>query len=101
MVIEIPLQPVANQEIAIVIKNQQLVIKIRTLDGASDRQYFSLSLAGTVICENVLIVDGAPIVQAPYLGLIGDFASVDVSGDDPPLYFGWGSRWILVWSDGQ
>jgi len=92
----IPLGQVPSQQLAITLANQPCVVSLRQIGG---RQYFSLAINGTVICENVLIVDGSPIVQAPYTGLVGDFASVDQQGNAAPDYTGWGTRWLLVFND--
>lgn len=63
------------------------------------RQYFGLSVNGDVICRNVLLVNRSRIVRAAYTGFIGDFAVIDTQGDESPQYTGWGTRWLLVFSD--
>lgn len=99
MVVTIPLQAVANQSVAVTLAGQACIITIQTLSEADQRQYFSLSVAGTIICQGVMMVNDHAIVQAAYTGFIGDFAVEDLQGDAPPLYTGWGTRWLLVYSD--
>lgn len=94
-IFEIPIQPIPSQSVNVVLANQPCTIELRELGG---RQYFSLSVNGTVICTNVLIVNNERIVNASYSGLIGDFASIDTVGDEPPQYSGWGTRWLLAFS---
>lgn len=90
----VPLRKIPSQSINIVLNGQPCTIDIRLL---GDRQYFSLSVNGAVICRNVLMVNLSRIVRAAYTGFIGDFAVVDTQGDEPPEYLGWGDRWILLY----
>lgn len=94
-IFEIPLQPIPSQTISVVLDGQPCVIGLRELGG---RQYFSLSVNGTIICENVLIVNNSRIVNAEYTDFIGEFASIDMAGDEPPNYTGWGTRWLLAFN---
>lgn len=95
-IFEIPVQPIPSQSLNVVLADQPCTIELREIGG---RQYFSLSVNGTVICSNILIVNNERIVNAQYTGLVGDFASIDTVGDDPPQYTGWGSRWLLAFSN--
>lgn len=92
----IPLKQVPSQRVNVVLSGQPCTIELRQLDG---RQYFSLSVNGTVICQNVLVVNRSRIVRAAYTGFIGDFASIDTQGDDAPDYTRWNARWLLAYSD--
>lgn len=92
----IPLSAVPSQSLSVVLANQPCTIELRLMKG---RQYFSLSVNGTVICRNVLIVNRSFIVQAAYTGFIGDFAVIDNQGDAPPEFQGWDTRWFLAFSD--
>ena len=95
-IFEVPLQAIPSQTVVIVLDGQPYVVGLRELGG---RQYFSLSVNGSVICENVLISNNSRIVNAPYTGFRGDFASIDLVGDEPPNYTGWGDRWRLAFSN--
>lgn len=92
----IPLQPVPAQKIAVVLNGQACVITLRQIGG---RQYLSLSIAGTVVCDGVLLQNNSAIVRATYLGFIGELYVSDTQGDEPPSYTGWGDRWVLLYSD--
>lgn len=95
--LQIPLDTVPSQSISVVLNNQRCIIKIREMLG---RQYLSLSSNGTIICQNVLMQNNFPIIKTSYLGFVGDFIVVDLSGDEPPIYTGWGDRWVLLYIAG-
>jgi len=94
-VVYIPLQQVPSQQVSVVLSDQNCIISLRQL---GERQYFSLSIDGTVICSNVLLVNISKIVRAEYKGLAGDFMVVDLQGSDYPEYTGWGDRWLLLFN---
>ena len=92
----IPLKAVPSQSVNVVLAGQPCTIGLRLMGG---RQYLSLSLNGTVICRNVLVVNRSAIVRAAYTGFIGELAAIDTQGDDAPEYTGWGTRWVLAFND--
>lgn len=95
-IVVIPLKQFPSQSINTILAGQPCTINLRLMDG---RQYLSLSLNGTVICSNVLMVNRSYIVRAAYTGFIGDLAAIDTQGDEPPEYTGWGTRWVLAFND--
>lgn len=96
-IVQVPLNPVPAQSVAIVLANQNCVITLRQI---GSRQYLSLSINGAVICENVLLVASSPIVQAAYLDFVGELAVIDLTGaNEAPAYTGWGNRWQLLFND--
>lgn len=92
----IPLQAVPSQSVNVVLSGQPCTIQLRQIGG---RQYLSLSVNGTVICQNVLLVNRSAIIRAKYKGFIGEIASIDTQGDEPPEYTGWNTRWVLAFND--
>lgn len=94
-VFTIPLTQVPSQSVNVLLAGQPCTIELRLMGG---RQYFGLSVNGTVICRNVLLVNASRIVRAKYTGFIGDFFVIDTQGDEPPQYTGWGARWLLAFS---
>ena len=92
----IPLKAVPSQKIIVDLATQSCTIAIRQLGG---RQFLSLSVEGNIICQSVLMVDRSPIVRARYTGFIGDLMSVDIEKSEPPSFTGWGTRFILIYSD--
>lgn len=92
----IPLKAIPSQSINVVLVGQPCAIDLRLMGG---RQYFGLSVNGTVICRNVLLVNQSRIVRAGYTGFVGEFAVIDTQGDAPPDYTGWGTRWLLAFND--
>ena len=95
-IFSVPLKPVPSQKIIVDLNGQSSTIIIRQLGG---RQFFSLSVEGNIICESVLMVDRSAIVRASYTGFIGDLMSVDTEKNEAPFYSGWGSRFVLIYSD--
>lgn len=91
----IPLKQVQSQAVSVLLAGQPCTIELRLIGG---RQYFGLSVNGSVICRNVLLVNLSRIVRAEYTGIVGDFAVIDTQGDEPPQYTGWGTRWLLVFN---
>jgi hypothetical protein len=101
----VPLQPVPAQRVAITLtgydangnpQSQNCVIQTREI---CYKQFFSLSISGVPICNNVLMQVNTGLVQAAYAGLYGEFAVIDTSGQNcRPDYKGWGSRWLLLFN---
>jgi hypothetical protein len=96
MVVTVPLRAIPSQSVNVILAGQPCIIDLRDIGG---RQYLSLSLNGTVICRNVLVVNRSAIVRAAYTGFVGDLAAVDTQGDEAPDYTGWGTRWFLAFND--
>jgi hypothetical protein len=94
-VVQVPLDAVASQSVAVTLGTQPCVIVLRQL-GA--RQYISVSWNGTVLCSNVLVVNLSAIIRAEYTGFVGDLAAIDLQGDEAPQYDGWGTRWLLLFN---
>lgn len=93
---EIPLRPVPSQIVQVTLAGQPVTLYLRQLGG---RQYISVSWAGQVLCEGVLMVNRSAIIRASYTGFIGDIAVNDSQGDEAPEYNGWGGRWLLLFND--
>ena len=62
------------------------------------RQYITVKSNGVVMCSNILIQTGMPLVNAGYLGFSGEMIVVDTVSNEPPSYSGWNSRWILMYA---
>lgn len=92
---QIPLRAVPAQTVQVTLAGQPVTLYLRQLGGS---QYISVSWAGTVLCETVLMVNRSAIIRAAYTGFIGDIAVNDTQGDDAPDYTGWGSRWQLLFN---
>jgi hypothetical protein len=96
MVVTVPLRAIPSQSVNVILSGQPCIIYLRDMGG---RQHLSLSLNGTVICRNVLLVNRSAIVRAAYTGFVGDLAAIDTQGDETPDYTGWGTRWFLAFND--
>lgn len=95
-IVTVPLKAVPSQGVNVILAGQPCTILLRQIGG---RQYLSLSLNGTVICRNVLLVNMSGVVRASYTGFIGELAAIDTQGDEAPQYSGWGTRWLLAFND--
>lgn len=93
---EIPLRAVPSQTVQVSLAGQPVTLYLRQLGG---RQYISVSWAGEVLCDTVLMVNLSAIIRAAYTGFIGDIAVNDTQGDEAPEYTGWSSRWQLLFND--
>lgn len=95
MIYTVPLKPIRNQSVAALLADQAFVIQLREIGG---RQYLSASISGDIICENVLLVNKSRVMRATYKDVVGDFFVIDTQGDAAPQYTGWGTRWLLAFS---
>ncbi len=98
--LEVPIQAVASQTLAVVLANQPCRINIY-----SRRQglFVDLYVNNVAIITGVIALDANLIVRDAYLGFIGDLAFYDTQGSDDPVYTGLGSRYVLIYieaSDG-
>lgn len=94
----IPLQAVPNQTLQVQLSGQACIINLyQTAYALFVDLYVGNSLiACGVICENL-----NRIVRSAYRGFIGDLAFVDTQGETDPVYTGLGSRYQLVYFDGD
>lgn len=92
--IQIPLQAIPSQSVAIVLNGQKCVVSLREM---LNSQYMSVISNGTTICQNVLVQNDTQLVSASYKGFNGDIIAVDLQGNDKPSYDGWNNRWVLIY----
>lgn len=90
----IPIQPVANQSLNVVLATQAARIDVAQNDWG---MFLSLYVDGEPIANGVICEDRNRIVRAPYTGFIGDLAFIDIQGKDDPVYTGLNTRWFLVY----
>ena len=91
---QVPTKPLPNQTFEVVLYGQNCSISLRQLN---DNLYFSLTVNDVVHATNVICRNAAPLVQAKYLGFLGNFLFVDFRGDLDPTYDGLGDRYFLVY----
>lgn len=90
----VPLQPVANQTLQVLVDNQACTIDLASTPYGL---FMSLSVDGAAIISGVLCQNRNRIVRSAYLGFSGDFVFVDTQGNSDPDYIGLGTRFVLVW----
>lgn len=94
MVLVIPTQPTARQELQVQLSSQNVSLTIaqNSYGLFMDVYVNGILLVGGVICENL-----NRIVRMAYAGFIGDLAFVDIEGTTNPVYTGLGTRYVLCY----
>lgn len=92
--LNIPIQPVPSQTLAVVLGDQSCRINIYT-----KRQglFVDLYVGTSPIITGVIAQDRNVIVRDAYLGFVGDLAFADLQGVEDPAYGGLGSRYALLY----
>lgn len=91
----IPLVATENQSVSISLGGQAVRLDVQTKrTGVYVNIYLNdvLTVAGSLARTNTYIV------RSDYFGLPGDFAFIDLQGEDDPSYTGFGTRWFLFYS---
>jgi hypothetical protein len=90
----VPVQPVPNQTLSILLANQLCRLTLRT-------RWFGLFMDVSVndapIVQGVICQNWNRIIRSAYLGFIGDFAFWDTQGSVDPTFSGLGSRYLLFY----
>lgn len=91
----IPISPTPNQTFSVVLGGENIRIALyqRRTGVFMDVSKNDIRVVSGAICRT-----GTFIVRAPYLGLPGDFAFIDMQAMDDPDYTGFGSRFLLYYS---
>lgn len=91
----IPLQPVPIQTLAVTLARQPVQIALRQ---NGDSIYFDLINNGSYVVRTRVCRDRQRLLlDAAYHGFAGDFAFVDTQGTDDPQFAGLGSRYLLAY----
>lgn len=90
----VPTQATPSQTFSVLLGGQNCQIDVMQ---KSTGMYLNLYVNGTLIIGGVICENRNRIVRSRYLGFLGDFAFVDVQGDDDPNYLELGSRFLLVY----
>jgi hypothetical protein len=91
----VPLQPVPNQTLTVLLANQNCRINVY-------QKFFGLYMdiaigAAAPILTGGVCLDRNKMVRYSYLGFVGDLAFFDTQGTNDPTYDGLGSRYQLVY----
>ncbi len=91
----VPLQPVPNQTVQIVLAGQNCQI---TVFQSPDALFMDLFVNDAPVKQGVICQNQNKIVRDLYFGFDGDFEFVDQSGaGEDPSYEGLGSQFLLVY----
>lgn len=102
----IPLQPVANQTVAVQLGGQSASVNVYAKTALFDPVYEpagSTIIFCDVMLDDLPVISGVPcwesnrIVRDAYLGFAGDLAFFDLQQSLDPQVSGLGLRWVLVW----
>jgi hypothetical protein len=90
----VPLQPIPNQTLQIVLANQNCQLSVYQTPGGlfMDVEVNDAPIKIGTICQNL-----NRIIRNLYLGFVGDFVFFDNSGTDDPVYSGLGSQFQLYY----
>lgn len=91
----VPLSPVANQTLSVVLNDRSVGITVRTLGAAT---YIDVAVAGLTVCAGQACRDRVPLTpRAAYLGL-ADLSLVfaDLRGTSDPVWTEFGTRYVLL-----
>jgi hypothetical protein len=93
--LRVPLQPVANQTLAVTLARQPTQIALRQ-NGSSI--YIDVSVNRSSVIRGRICRDRQRLLlDAHYRGFAGELAFVDLQGKDDPQWQGLGSRWQLYY----
>ena len=94
----IPTIPFASQSFNVTLSGQAVRLDIYQ---RSTGLFANIWLAGAMILGGVLCLDRNWLVQSAYLGMPGDLQFADTQGTTDPVYSGLGTRYLLVYVEGQ
>jgi len=95
--IPIPLSAVPSQTFSTVLANQDCQIALRQ-NGAN--MYFDLTVdGGPIVTARIVRNKQRLLLDAQYLGFVGDFIFNDTQGDTQPTYTGLNARYVLYYME--
>lgn len=92
----VPLQPIPNQTLQVLLGNQSCVLDIQQNPFGV---FINVSVGDTLIIGGVICENLNRIVRSAYLGFVGDFVFIDMQGTADPVYTGLGDQFQLVYLD--
>ena len=98
MTVRIPLDPIPWQTLSVSLGGHACEIEVRQI-GA--RLYASLKSDGVVICQNVLCACGGKVNLYPHPSFTGRLYWADTAGSAAPQHEGLGTRWQLLYDEGE
>ena len=94
--VEVPLQPVASQQVQIILDGQTCAISVYAKNQC---MFFELAVNGNPIAYAVQCKNLVSLVPTAYLGFTGWLLFIDSQGSSDPVYTGLGDRWQLLYLD--
>ena len=92
--LEIPLQPIENQQLSIVLAGQACKIWIKQ---KRTGLFLDLMVNNNYILQGQLCLDRVSMCTEVYLGFIGQLSFFDNQGNNDPVYSGLGDRFSLIY----
>lgn len=96
--VTIPINALPNQRVSVPLSGHQFNLDIVQ---RSTGLYMDITMDGNLLIAGVLCQDRSWIIRYQIYQAPGDFAFADQTGTDDPDYTGLGSRFILVYQEGQ
>lgn len=94
----IPVIPFASQSFNVTLSGKAVRLDIYQ---RSTGLFANIWLASTMILGGVLCLDRNWLVRSSYFGMPGDLAFADTQGVTDPVYTGLGTRYLLVYAEGE
>lgn len=94
MITKIPLSPVPNQTVTVLLGNQYCRINVYQ---KTTGLYLDLFINDVSILTGRICRDRVYLVASAYLGFTGDLIFADTNGDSDPEYSGIGTRYFLFY----
>jgi len=90
----IPLKPVANQTVTVMLSGQVIRLAIREM---TTGVYLTAWLDNVIVQSGILCVDRARMMDSNYDRFVGGFMFMDSQGLENPVSSGIGTRWNLYY----
>lgn len=94
----IPLTANPSQTLDIVLSEQFVSLVLQT---RQDNLFIDVYLDGVAIVRGRICRDRQKIVNEEYRGFSGELFFMDTAGGSDPIYSGIGSRYLLIYWDGE
>lgn len=92
--LRIPIKAAPAQTLDTVLNGQYVSISLQSRNG---RMYASVWLDKTTVVLERVCLDGVPLVNEAYRGMVGDLYFIDTLGSSDPTWELLGTRFVLIY----
>ena len=94
----VPLTPNPSQTLNIVLGGQATFLYLQSRNG---KIYIDVHVDKSPVIQGRLCLNNTPIVNEHYRGFVGDLFFIDNYGTNDPVFSEIGTRYFLIYWDGQ